>query len=190
MSQLETQPTPSLLGAGRSPAWGRGAGSRRSPRHTRTGVPGPGAARRGGGMLRRHRNHLQKNARTSGNVLGCFRDEKGGQDSRNLLVEEETKPRAAGMGPHEPAGQGLAVVGQEAGHVSGAQALSSQAGQTHFTIKFKRWTSATPGVLDSTPGCPGGHGPRPHPHLSSPHPVPSAAGPPSPAPSCPAAPML
>ena len=94
-----TQPTPSLLGAGRSPAWGRGAGSRRSPRHTRTGVPGPGAARRGGGMLRRHQNHLQKNARTSGNVLGCFQDEKGGQDSRNLLVEEETKPRAASMGP-------------------------------------------------------------------------------------------
>ena len=50
---------------------------------------------------------------------------------------------------------------QEAGHVSGTQALSSQAGQTHFTVKFKSWMSAAPGVLEVTPGCPGGHGPRP-----------------------------
>lgn len=53
-SQLETQPTPSLLGPGGSTAWGRGAGSRQSPGHKHAGVPGPGAAHRGGAMLHRH----------------------------------------------------------------------------------------------------------------------------------------
>ena len=38
-TQLETQPTPSLLGTGRSPAWGRVSGSRWSPGCTQTGLP-------------------------------------------------------------------------------------------------------------------------------------------------------
>lgn len=121
----------------------------------------------------------------------AFKRKRGGQDSRNLSVEEETKPleRQAWASVKKPAGQGLAVVGQEAGHVSGARP-SSLAGQTHLPWSVQKVDKCRPWGSGLDPLLPWWALPPPPLSPLLPTPIPSTAGPPSPAPSCPAAPAV